>query len=98
MEGCGWPVAIELPIPLDWPPGAYVVKVADERDGRSESEHLFFLRAAEEAEPAPLLLLAATSTWIAYSGTSGRPAAGQWQQLAERSVAGEVVHSPEACQ
>ena len=73
VEGCGWPVAVTLPIPSDWIPGAYVVKTAasDGCDGRVESEHLFLLRAADEAEPAPLLLLAATSTWIAYNDWGG---------------------------
>ncbi len=72
VEGCGWPVAFELTLPADWRSGGYVVKTSVKgADGAEiEHHHLFILRAAEGAA-APLLLVAATGTWVAYNDWGG---------------------------
>ena len=67
VTGCGWPVALELPLPGDWPSGGYVVQLRGER---LEAHHLFLLRAPASRR-APLLMVAATGTWAAYNDWGG---------------------------
>ncbi len=72
--GCGWPVAFELTLPADWRPGGYLVKAtAEDARGRIEAHHFFVLRPAVRRSKASgrLLLVAATSTWIAYNDWGG---------------------------
>jgi len=67
INGCGWPVALELLLPADWPSGGYVVQLRGER---LEAHHLFLLRAPASRR-APLLMVAATGTWAAYNDWGG---------------------------
>ena len=71
VEGCGWPVALEIVIPEDWSSGGYVIRarVADQRGERC-CEGFFCLKPAEP-NPDNIALVLATSTWIAYNNWAG---------------------------
>lgn len=72
VKGCGWPVAYEFTIPDDWRSGGYLVTLTAKRGGAEVEEHHFFIvRRANEKPPAPILLLCATSTWVAYNCWGG---------------------------
>jgi hypothetical protein len=66
VSGCGWPVALELPLPMEWVSGVYVIR--SEIDGHS-SEHMFVLRAVQPTRKH--LFLLATGTWCAYNDWGG---------------------------
>ena len=67
VNGCGWPVALEIESPRDWRSGGYVITLSG--DG-IETHHLFILRAAAEKRGA-ILQVAATGTWLAYNDWGG---------------------------
>ena len=67
VNGCGWPVAFELVVPDDWRSGGYVVRLSG---GGLETHHVLLLRAAP-GKQAPILLVAATGTWLAYNDWGG---------------------------
>ncbi len=68
--GCGWPVAQEIRIPDDWRPGGYLVTLRGHRGGATvEEHHLFLLRRGRTR--SPILLVAATGTWVAYNCWGG---------------------------
>ena len=67
VKGCGWPVDFELTVPADWRSGGYVLSLSS---GGLESHHVFLLRAAP-GKAAPILLVAATGTWLAYNDWGG---------------------------
>lgn len=75
VRGCGWPVAHEVTIPDDWRPGGYLVTLRGHRgDETVEEHHVFVLRRGLGATPAPLLLICATGTWVAYNCWGGSSA------------------------
>jgi N,N-dimethylformamidase beta subunit-like, C-terminal len=71
--GCQWPVALEIPLALDWPSGGYIVRLsAIAPDGRKLTyHHIFFLRPGLGDKDGRLLLVAATGTWTAYNDWGG---------------------------
>lgn len=72
VNGCGWPVAHAFEVPADWRPGGYLVTLTGCRGDRTvEEHHLFIVRPARTAEPAPILLLCATGTWVSYNCWGG---------------------------
>lgn len=72
VKGCSWPVSHEFKIPAGWRSGGYVVRVSAALAGGGfiEHHHLFILRAAPGKE-APIVLVAATGTWLAYNEWGG---------------------------
>ncbi|MBO6690005.1 MAG: hypothetical protein JJ931_11820 [Henriciella sp.] len=70
-DGCDWPVSFRWRIPEDARSGGYVVTVSidDGQGGRIEQHGFFIVRSAAEA--APMVLIAATSTWNAYNDWGG---------------------------
>lgn len=71
-SGCDWPVILRWPVPRDLPSGFYVLRARAGANGVSrEQEHGFFVRAATPGRDARILLVAATSTWIAYNDWGG---------------------------
>jgi hypothetical protein len=69
--GCGWPVSERFKIGDDWESGGYVAVVSAEAGGRSvRHEHWFAVRPIRP-DPEALLLMATTSTWIAYNSWGG---------------------------
>lgn len=72
VRGCGWAVSHAFTIPQDWQPGAYLLTLRAERDGDCvEEHHLIFLRRATHQAPAPMVLVCATGTWLAYNCWGG---------------------------
>lgn len=69
VNGCGWPVALEFEVGMDWPSGVYIVRTRCTGDMH---EHLFIVRPERaKTKPGRLLLIAATSTWTAYNDWGG---------------------------
>lgn len=72
VSGCGWPVSHEFSISSDWRPGVYLITLTGHRGSQKvEEHHLVFIRRAEDAKPAPLVLVCATGTWVAYNCWGG---------------------------
>lgn len=70
ITGCGWPVALEFSIPEEWPSGGYLVTLKGYRGEESVKEHhLIIVRGGREK--APILLLCATPSWVAYNCWGG---------------------------
>jgi len=69
--GCGWPVALTIPVGDAWPSGFYliIVGITDEHGRRHEREHFFVVRSARPAARAALILT--TSTMLAYNDWGG---------------------------
>lgn len=71
-EGCGWPVALEIPTGCDWQPGFYEVELCDNVDtsdrGRSQA---FFVVKQQPSKRSASLLLLSTSTYSAYNNWGG---------------------------
>ena len=65
-NGCGWPVALEIPVG-DWPSGYYAVTLTA-GDERAEA---FLVVRAGSRERAPILLVLSTSTYDAYNDWGG---------------------------
>lgn len=72
VTGCNWPVALDVTVPNNWDSGGYLVTLTAKR-GRDtvEEHHLFVVRRATGANAAPILLLCATPTWLAYNCWGG---------------------------
>jgi hypothetical protein len=69
VNGCGWPVSLEVPLASDWPSGGYIIRA---HAGADVHEHLFILRpAAGGGRQGRILLIAATATWTAYNDWGG---------------------------
>ncbi len=73
VNGCGWPVAHSWRIPTDLCSGGYLVISTAKNDAGEavEHHHFFVVRSAEPGKTADILLVCATSTWIAYNGWGG---------------------------
>ena len=72
--GAGWPVAHTWKIPKGQRSGPYVVtsRVENGTGGVREHHHIFIIRpAGNNGSEAKLLMLFATSTWIAYNEWGG---------------------------
>ncbi len=65
-NGCGWPVAIEIPVG-DWRSGYYAVTVTTD-DERADA---FFVVRAGDRRRAAILLVLSTSTYDAYNDWGG---------------------------
>ena len=74
VNGCGWPVSLEIPLAADWPSGGYIIRTTGQEDGRGQDmhEHIFILRPKREGtKRGRALLIAATATWTAYNDWGG---------------------------
>jgi hypothetical protein len=71
-DGCGWPVALEIPTGPDWRSGYYEIAVVSDA-GRVAHEAVacFVVRAARPDPTRPLLALC-TNTYNAYNDVGGR--------------------------
>lgn len=71
--GCGWPSAWEWTIPAETDSCPCVVSFrARNSDGEQrEQQHFFVIRSAAPGKDKKLLLICATSTWIAYNEWGG---------------------------
>jgi N,N-dimethylformamidase len=64
IENAGWETDIAWHVPLDFKSGVYALKL--EADGGTDYV-TFFVLPAYDAEPAPVLFLAPTNTYLAYA-------------------------------
>jgi len=73
VNGCHWPVALELALPADWPSGGYIVHISgyNEASARIEHHFPFIVRASTPSAADAILLIACTSTWVAYNDWGG---------------------------
>ena len=96
QEGCGWPVACEIPVDPAWRSGCYEVTLGIEVDGRVREEHAFFvLRPAVGRPSARILLALATDTWHAYNDFGGRNLyTGATRVSLQRPMARGYLHKP----
>ena len=95
--GCDWPVGYSWQIPSDLTSGFYLVicKVQNDKGETREHEAGFFVRPKVGKPSAKILLIAATSTWIAYNdwgGTSNY--AGLGSELLGGKSARLSIHRP----
>ena len=67
VTGCGWPLAVEIATDTHWKSGGYIIRLSA---AGLEYHHVFLIRAAPGKE-APILLVAATGTWVAYNDWGG---------------------------
>lgn len=75
VQGCNWSSSYSFTVPGDWIAGAYLITLRAERQGDIvEEHHLIFVRRAASAEPAPMVLVCATGTWLAYNCWGGSSA------------------------
>jgi hypothetical protein len=70
-SGCDWPAAFRWRIPRDAPSGFYVATARTNGADPRIQEHGFFVRSARPGQDARILLIGATSTWIAYNDWGG---------------------------
>ena len=72
-EGCDWPVAYSLVLPENTESGFYRIDcvVSNEAGEVREHEAGFFVRPNPGKPKANILLIAATSTWLAYNDWGG---------------------------
>ncbi|MFZ4811226.1 MAG: N,N-dimethylformamidase beta subunit family domain-containing protein [Ilumatobacteraceae bacterium] len=73
-NGCGWPAAVTLAVPEDWPSGFYDVtlRAHGAAPDRAESHACFVVRGPVEGRAARALLVIATNTYHAYNSWGGR--------------------------
>jgi hypothetical protein len=70
LYDCRWPVTHRWRVPRDAKPGYYVARAHFDYDGQPRVYHCtFIVRKPARRRKAPILLVAATNTWRAYSGS-----------------------------
>ncbi|WP_420546677.1 N,N-dimethylformamidase beta subunit family domain-containing protein [Curvivirga sp.] len=72
VNGCDWPVSLEIKIEENWKSGGYLFTLKGHRDGETvEEHHLVIIKASKNSPKSKLLLLCATGTWISYNCWGG---------------------------
>ncbi|MDN4591138.1 hypothetical protein DBA29_21890 [Xenophilus aerolatus] len=70
LYDCRWPATAHLDLPADARPGLHVARLRFEWEGREAVYDITFLvKPHAGARPAPLLVLCAMSSWLAYAAT-----------------------------
>lgn len=70
LYDCGWPVTHEFKVPSDAKSGLYIGQFDFQWDGKPCVYHVTFnVRRPADRPKAPILVLLATNTWLAYSAT-----------------------------
>lgn len=96
LYDCRWEATHELRIPESAKSGVYVGRVRFERDGRPMDYDIsFIVKKPAHAEPAPILVLCATNSWLAYASTPFARNAADDPVWPRRSLGLENSH-PEA--
>jgi len=71
-DGCGWPIALEIPTAPDWRSGYYeIALISDAGRVAHEAVAFFVVRSATPDPDRPLLALC-TNTYNAYNDVGGR--------------------------
>lgn len=73
INGCGWPVALRIPVPETWRSGFYVVivRVRDDDGGVFEREHFFVVNPTSPAKNSRIAFIVSTATMNAYNDWGG---------------------------
>ena len=73
-HGCGWPVAVTIPVAADWHTGMYLItlRAHDAPEDRAVGHAMFVVRAPVAARNGAALLVIATNTYNAYNNWGGR--------------------------
>ncbi len=73
VNGCQWPVALEIPVPGDWPSGGYILHIRGYGQDARVVEHHFpiAIRSHGPSAPEAILLITCTATWVAYNDWGG---------------------------
>jgi hypothetical protein len=66
LYDCNWPVSLTYPVPSDAKPGIYSGRITPS-DGSPRYDITFVVRRAASRPAAPIVVLAATNTWVAYN-------------------------------
>lgn len=69
LHDCGWESSHAFALPSDLKPGIYVGRIRHGEDFQHLYDVTFVVRKARGLPKAPILVLCATNTWLAYSGT-----------------------------
>lgn len=70
LYDCRWQATQRWQVPLDARPGIHVARLSFELDGREADYDIsFIVKRALHAAPAPVLVLCAVNSWIAYAAT-----------------------------
>ena len=67
-NGCGWPVALEIPVGEDWRSGYYSVVLTA---GEERTDAFLVVRPGAGGPRAPIVLVLSTTTWNAYNDWGG---------------------------
>jgi len=70
LYDCRWHATAHLDVPVDTRPGLHVARLRFDWEGREAAYDITFLvKPRAGARPAPLLVLCAMSSWLAYAAT-----------------------------
>ncbi len=95
LYDCGWEESHAYTLPVDAKSGLFVARIAYVFDGEPLTYDVtFVVKAARSAAPAPLLVLCATNSWLAYN-SSPFPAPGGRDPTWPRRAAGLPSATPE---
>lgn len=96
LYDCRWPVRHEWKIPENARPGLYVARFRFEYDKAERYQYVTFIVKRGKRQPAaPLLVLAATNTWRAYSSTPfAIPSASRKQVWGTGGIANGPTNPP----
>lgn len=82
LYDCGWEVTHRYRIPRDAKPGICVGRLRFQQEGAEHLQHVtFIVRKPKRRKKAPILVLCATNTWRAYSGTPFGKTSAQLKQV-----------------
>ncbi|RDI22635.1 N,N-dimethylformamidase [Pseudacidovorax intermedius] len=87
---CEWPATLELDVPRTWKSGFYALRLRPPGEGGAraaddaETFITFFITPAADAARAPLAVLAASMTYMAYANSALRLHAVHFEVLTER--------------
>lgn len=82
LYDCRWQVTHRYQIPGDAKSGIYVARFDYQQDGQPRRYHCtFIVRKPARRRKAPILMLCATNTWRAYSGTPFAPMPAEQYQV-----------------
>lgn len=94
-HGCRWPAAATIDVGADWTSGYHEVVLRVEIDGRSRTDHAFFVVGPRPDSPATILMALATNTWHAYNDFGGRNLyTGATQSSLQRPMARGYLAKP----
>ncbi len=73
IHGCGWPIALQVPVSAEWASGFYVVivRVRDDDGGVFEREHFFVVNPTKPALNSSIAFIVSTATMNAYNDWGG---------------------------